>query len=101
MEEEEELLQVRQHLEHTVWSVGVHLGKDRQRSNIHHQNYTINYISVLHPFRQSLTHSMACGVFSLTQRMNCDVFSEMKMAAVFTFSRPCSMSGPTTLTHSE
>lgn len=42
MEEEEELLQVRQHLEHTVWSVGVHLGKDRQRSN-KHSSSDVNY----------------------------------------------------------
>lgn len=28
MEEQEQLLQIRQHLEHTVWSVGVHLSNE-------------------------------------------------------------------------
>lgn len=48
-----------------------------------------------------LTHSMTSGVFSFTQRINWVVFSEMKMAADFAFSIPCSISGPITRTHSE
>lgn len=51
--------------------------------------------------RHHLTQSMACGVFSLIQRMNCVVFSEMTTAADFAFSKPCSIRGPTTRTHSE
>lgn len=93
MEVEEQLLQEGQQLEHAVRRVGVNLSR-----------HTVRPFppTPAHPPRvRGRTHSMACGVFPRTQATSCAAFSKAKTAAAFVLSRPCSMSGPTTLTHSE